>query len=104
STFFWYVVLIALLFLLFSRLFDGAQSDRFRCAALFSAALYGLRPVCAETVNYVNQRAEVYSTLGVVAGLYLYAVRPAWREYLLYLAPVTLALMSKPPALVFPLL
>jgi protein O-mannosyl-transferase len=98
STFVWYLVLVALLYLFFSQLLDGAFP------ALLAAALFGLHPVCAETVNYINQRAEVYSTLGVVAGLHLYAVRPAWRRSLLYLAPVALALLSKPPALVFPAL
>lgn len=104
STFLWYLVLVALLFFLFQRIATSCLPDSSPWVALFSAALFGLHPVCAETVNYINQRAEVFSTLGVVTGLYLYAARPGWRHYLLYLLPVALALLSKPPALVFPVL
>ena len=41
----------------------------------------------AETVNYVIQRAEVQSTLGVVAGIVVYACFPISRKYCLYLLP-----------------
>ena len=72
--------------------------------ALLAAGWYGLNPACAETVNYVIQRGDLYSTLGVVAGLYLFVAHPEWRRYGLYLVPVAAALLSKPPALVFPAL
>jgi len=57
---------------------------------------YGVHPVNAETVNYVIQRGDVYSTLGVVAGLFLY-VRGSW----LYLVPVALGTLVKPSAVMF---
>ncbi|HXJ42690.1 MAG TPA: hypothetical protein VNH18_25640 [Bryobacteraceae bacterium] len=43
---------------------------------MFASALYDVHPVMAETVNYIIQRADLYSTLGVIAGLVLYAARP----------------------------
>lgn len=60
--------------------------------------------MAAETVNYVTQRAEVYSTLGLIAALLLYIRKPEWRRYGVYLVPFALACLSKPPALVFPAL
>lgn len=103
STFFWFLLQIALMFFLFRIVFDRVRPDPAnRYVALFGAAWYGLHPANAETVNYIVQRADLYSTLGVVAGLFIYAARPALRKYGLYLIPVVLALLSKPPALVFP--
>ncbi len=103
STYIWYLVLIGLVLILFQRLLDSVSKDTSNgVIALAGAALYGLHPACAETVNYINQRADVYSTLGVVAGLYLYAAKRGWRSYGIYLLPVAAGLLSKPPALVFP--
>jgi protein O-mannosyl-transferase len=105
TTFLLYLLQIAVMFTLFERLFDMARpAQSNRMAAAFGAACYGLHPVCAETINYVSQRAELYSTLGVVAALYIYIVRPDWRRYGVYLLPLAAALLSKAPALVFPAL
>ena len=70
--------------------------------ALFATALYGVHPAIAETVNYIIQRGDIYSTLGVIAGLLIYIRWPHRRHQGLYLIPVALGLLSKPPALVFP--
>jgi tetratricopeptide (TPR) repeat protein len=96
STFFWYLVQLALIYVLFLRLLDGAHY-----AALFAAALYGLHPANAETVNYIVQRADLYATAGVVAGLVMYSAMPAQRRWGLYLAPPLAGMLAKPSALVF---
>ena len=81
STFLWFLLQIVLMFFLFRTVFDRVRPDPLNLyIALFGAAWYGLHPANAETVNYINQRADLYSTLGVVAGLYLYASRPAAAE------------------------
>ena len=105
STLIWFLLQISLVFLLSLNIFDriSPETDN-RWTALAAAAFYGLHPVMAETVNYVIQRAEVQSTLGVVAGLAVYACFPGLRRYCLYLAPVAIGILSKPPALVFPAL
>lgn len=105
STFLWFLAQLGVMWLLFSRILDAAEpSLHNRWVAWFAAAWYGLHPAIAETVNYIIQRADVLSTLGVVAGMAIYARRPGWRRYGVYLVPVALAAMAKPPALVFPLL
>jgi tetratricopeptide (TPR) repeat protein len=58
----------------------------------------------AETVNYIIQRGDLYSTALIVAALALYALRPNLRRYGLYLLPLALALITKQPAAIFPAL
>ena len=72
--------------------------------ALLSVAWYGLHPAMAETVNYIIQRGDVFCAAGVVAALAAYARLPRLRKTGLYLVPFAFALLSKPPAAVFPLL
>jgi tetratricopeptide (TPR) repeat protein len=103
STFCWYLLQIVVMFLLFRKVFDRVRPGSLNVyVALFGAAWYGLHPANAETVNYIVQRADLYSTLGVVAGLFAYVAWPALRRSGWYLVPVVLALLAKPPALVFP--
>lgn len=105
ATFLLFLLQIVLLFFLFDRILNYARpSESNRLPALLAAGLYGLHPACAETVNYVIQRGDLYCTLGVVGGVYLFAARPEMRKYGLYLVPVAAAILAKPPALVFPVL
>ena len=98
STMFWFVLQLLVTFALFLKLSGN------RWIAIFAAGLYVLHPAIAETVNYVIQRGDIYSTFGVIGGLALYAWRPEWRRFGFYLIPVAAALLSKPPAVVFPAL
>ena len=104
STFFWFLVLLVLMFFLFRRLMcassPGVSSAEW--AALAATACFGLHPAIAETVNYVIQRADLYSTLGVVASLLCFIAWPARRKQCWYLLPALAACLSKAPALIFP--
>src|SRR5438067_301791 len=65
STFCWFLVQLVLMYALFRKICDAGFPDpRIRIVALFAVAWYGLHPAIAETVNYVIQRADLYSTLG----------------------------------------
>jgi len=102
STFFWFLVQLALMYVLFSRVLDAAApGPANRYVSLFAVTCYGLHPANAETVNYIIQRADLYSTLGVVAGMVLYISQPRLRKFGLYLVPVALATLAKSPAVVF---
>ena len=91
------------MFALFRRLLDSGRPDPSNpYIALFATALYGVHPAIAETVNYIIQRGDVYSTLAVIAGLWIYVRYPRYRSRGIYLIPVFLGLLSKPPTLIFP--
>jgi tetratricopeptide (TPR) repeat protein len=105
STFLWYLAQLALMFFLFRRVFDAARPDpRNAWVALFATALYGLHPAMAETVNYIFQRADLYSALAVLAGLLIYISAPGLRRYGVYLLPVVAGLFAKQPTAVFPMI
>jgi len=101
--FLWYLVQLALMLALFRHILRLVSTEPWTdWAALFAVALYGLHPAMAETVNYVIQRGDLYSTLLVVAALTLYALAPRLRRFGLYLLPLALALITKQPAAIFP--
>ena len=103
STFFWFLLQLVLMYALFVKICDVSRPNpRNQWIALFAVALYGVHPAVAETVNYIIQRGDLYSTLGVIAALECYIYLPGLRKYGIYLIPFTAALLSKPPALVFP--
>src|SRR5579863_4090665 len=103
STLIWFLAQLGLMFALFRTIFDRCLPDsRNTWTALFATALYGVHPAMAETVNYIIQRADLYSTLGVVASLVVYVHWPSLRRTGVYLIPVAAAVVSKAPALVFP--
>lgn len=101
-----FLIFLGLFFLLDSTyrlLLDRTQpSPVNRSLALIAAAGFCLHPVIAETINYVIQRGDLYCTIGCVAALLLYARSPKLRFSGFYLVPLVFALLSKPPAAVFP--
>jgi tetratricopeptide (TPR) repeat protein len=104
STFLWFLLLVWLVYRFSLLIFERQVPPGGIPLAALAAAIYGLHPVCAETVNYIIQRGDLYATLGVLAGVYLYAARPEWRRFGIYLLPVIAGQLSKPPALIFPVI
>jgi uncharacterized protein (TIGR02996 family) len=105
STFVLFLGLVGLLFGLYELLLDKIRPAPMNAwLALGAAAWFALHPAIAETVNYIIQRGDLYCTLGCVAALYLYARYPQQRRWGFYLLPFAFAMLSKPPAAVFPLL
>src|SRR5689334_8653187 len=77
STFVWLVVQVILMFFLFRWIMDAAHPHPSnQWTALFAAAWYGMHPAIAETVNYVIQRADLLSTAGIVASVWIFARYP----------------------------
>ena len=103
STFLWFLLQLGLMFAVFRKLFDQACPHPGNIwAAWFATAIFAVHPAVAETVNYIIQRADLYSTLGVVASLAMWIYLPGLRKFGLYLLPLAAAVLSKPPAMVFP--
>jgi len=105
STFVWFSALLVLIALLFRRIMDLADPHPSnRWTALAAAAVFGLHPAAAETVNYIIQRADLYNTLGVVASLLWFIAYPEQRKRGWYLLPAVGAYLAQAPALIYPLI
>jgi tetratricopeptide (TPR) repeat protein len=109
STFFVFLLQLVTMYAFFTAILNASRPapealSANRYAALLAVAWYGLHPAMAETVNYIIQRGDVFCAFGVVAALAVYVRLPALRKTGLYLLPLAFALLSKPPAVVFPLL
>jgi Flp pilus assembly protein TadD len=103
-----FVALVLLLAFVVYRLVDPPK-DGFAVAnnawiALGAAALYGLHPANADTVNYIIASSEVISTLGVIASFAVYLAFPQLRRSYLYALPAAIAILAKPTAAIFAVL
>jgi len=99
----WFMVQLILMFLLFRKIMDLTDPHPSNIWTAFAATVFfGLHPACAETINYVIQRGDLYSTLGVVASLWWYACYPEQRKNGWYILPAVAAYLSKAPALIYP--
>lgn len=72
-----------------------------RYVALFAALLFCVHTANTETVNYISSRSDLLSTLGVIGALLMYLFLPRWRRFHLYLLPMVLGALAKPPAVMF---
>lgn len=95
SIFALFVALVLLIALVIYRLVENVW------IAFGSAALFGLHPANADTVNYIIASAEIISALGIVASFVLFFEFPKLRRYDLFVLPAALAILAKPPAAIF---
>jgi len=104
TTFGWFLVQAVLMLALYRAILNKAGFERedARWWALAATTLYVVHPVSAETVNYITQRADLYSTIGVVAATMLYIAKPGRRGTGLYLVPMIVGALAKPSALMLP--
>ncbi len=102
STFIVYCLLCIGLYFLYSYFFRYAFPNHpwNSYFALFAAMFFGFHAANAETVNYIIQRAEIYSTLGVVTAflIFIYSKK---RSLQLFLVPVVIGFFIKEPAIMF---
>lgn len=90
---------VALWFFLRRALVLAGLGDGSALLALLGATLYGIHRVNSETVNYLAQRSEVLSTLGVVGSFAAYQYAPRWRRTFLWLLPAVAGAFAKPSAI-----
>ena len=102
SIFISYLILGLLLYLFYLRIGQlAADRPWLKLLALGATGWFMLHTANAETINYIIQRGDSFSTLMVVLGLVIYMYKPAWRHYGLYLIPLVIGFLTKTPALMF---
>lgn len=102
STFMLFLLQGVLMVFLFKQIFE--RSSRFApnsFIALLAVSWYMVHPVNAETVNYIIARTDVQSTLFLLLGLILYIFSPFCRKTFIYLIPIGIGALCKPPTVMF---
>ena len=102
SIFISYLILGVLLYLFYLRIGRmAAEGPWLKLLALGATGWFMLHAANADTINYIIQRGESFSTLMVVLGLVIYMYQPGWRRYGVYLIPMVIGFLTKTPALMF---
>ncbi len=97
-----FVIIGALLFLFYQKILSfSEESPTVLLVSLIATAFYLLHPACAETVNYIIQRGDMFAAFFLVLGFVLYAYVPLCRQYYLYLPVIFIGILAKPNTLVF---
>jgi tetratricopeptide (TPR) repeat protein len=96
-----YVVQLLLMLFMFRGIMDRAQPRASNgLFALFAVAAYGLHTANAETINYITARSDSFSTLCIVAAMFLYQA-PKTRKHHIYLVPMVLGIYTKQTGVMF---
>src|ERR1700724_3553316 len=95
SIFALFLALVLLLAFVINRLINNVW------IAFGAAALFGLHPANADTVNYIIASAEIISTLGIVASFAVYLAFPRLQKSFVYVLPAAIAILAKPTAAIF---
>jgi protein O-mannosyl-transferase len=102
STFLTYCILCVSLFFFYSYFFRYAfpTNEWTPYFSLFASAFFAFHTANAETVNYIIQRAEIYSTLAVILAFLLFIYFKD-RELHLFLIPIVFGFFIKEPVVMF---
>lgn len=94
-----------LMFFLVFKIFNISYKHEWNIyLAFFAIGWYMLHPGNAETINYICQRADLFSTFFVIMGLLLYINSKFCRKFYLYLIPPVIGVFCKETATMFPVL
>lgn len=93
--FFWYIIQCVLMFFLFKNIIRKAVKHKWSdYIALFAVGWYALHAANAETINYISARSDSFSTLCIIATLFLFQEQKT-RKYFVYLIPLVLGIYTK---------
>ena len=103
STFIVYIFLCISLFFFFRYFFNLTfpNNEWTSWFALFGSVFFAFHTANAETVNYVIQRAEIYSTLAVIVAFLIYFYLPKIRGLFIFLIPIIIGFFIKEPTIMF---
>ena len=97
-----FLLLLALLFAFFYKLFHQARPHKWNIYfAFFATAFFGLHTVNAETINYIISRSDLISTFFVVAAFDVFLYFPKHRKWGVFLVPYALGVLTKLTAAMF---
>ncbi|MBN8696614.1 MAG: tetratricopeptide repeat protein [Bacteroidetes bacterium] len=102
NTFIMFLLQGILMFFFFFKIFQLSYKNswNFYIAAI-ATAWYVLHPGNAETVNYIIARSDIQSTFFAVVGFVMYLFSPFSKRTYLYLIPVGIGALAKPPSVMF---
>lgn len=99
--FFFYILQLVLMYVMFLKIMNIAlPSENNKFYSLLFTGFYGVHAANAETINYIIQRSDAFSTLCIVASFLLYMI-PKARKYYLYLLTTAIGLGTKETGAVF---
>lgn len=102
STFLMFLLQGILMFFFVHKIFDLVHRNNWNIyIAATTSLLYAVHPAIAETINYVIARSDVQSTFFVVAAFVMYQYSKFSKKYFLYLIPVGIGALAKPPSVMF---
>jgi protein O-mannosyl-transferase len=94
-----------LMFFLLLKIFNISYKQEWSIyIALFAIAWYLFHPGNAETINYICQRTDLYSTFFILLGFVMFIFSKVCRKYGLYIIPPVLGVFCKETATMFPAL
>ncbi len=97
-----YILLLALLFAFFLKIFDTVRPHDWNVYfALFAAIFFGVHTVNAETINYIISRSDLLSTFFVIAAFDTYLYFPKARKWGFFLLFFVLGVFTKLTAAMF---
>lgn len=96
------ILLGAMLFLLFLKLFSMAEQHWWnRHVALLAALSFCVHATNTETMNLIHARSELLSAMGIVGAFLVYLYLPRARRTYLYLVPMVVGALAKNQAVIF---
>ena len=102
SIFIVFVFLGIALYFFFLKIYNLSwQSENNKWVALFSVAFFCYHTANAETINYIIQRAESFSTFMIIIGFLFYIYLPSKRKFQFFLIPMIIGFTVKEPTLMF---
>lgn len=102
STFILFLIQGILLFFFFYKILELSYPNKYNYyISAFATLWYIVHPANAETINYIIARSDVQSTFFVILAFVMYQYSAVSRKYLLYLIPVAIGALAKPPSIMF---
>ena len=97
-----FVLLGIALYFFFLKIYNLAHDHKNnKWVALYSVAFFCYHTATAETINYIIQRAESFSTFMIILAFLIYFYAPKFHKFYLFIIPVLVGFTVKEPTIMF---